>query len=490
MKNRVKCWELFECNEKECPAYKLKELKCWLVSGTHCRREIQGKFLEKIEMCLECEPFKANMDVDSMEETLKVVDRQFKKFAEIVEERDKELEGISMELALGLSEVFAALKEISSGDPSVSIPEVSKLELVRKLKHMVNATAADLGEIVGLSHEFAIGLAEHFDVLDRVSKGDLSARVSGASQVELLGSLRKVTNQMIESVSKQITERKQAEAELAQARKLEAVGQLAAGIAHEINTPTQFVGDNITFLKDALEDMFKLQEKQGLLLEAAKTGAVSYEAIEAAEAAAKEADVEYLIEEIPKAIEQSLDGVDRISKIVRAMKEFSHPGATGITECNINAAIETTITVARNEWKYVAEMKTELDPSLPRVPCLVSEFNQVILNLIINAAQAIGDVVGDGKDGLGTITVGTAHHDNWAEIRVSDTGKGIPKEIRDRIFEPFFTTKQVGKGSGQGLAMAHNVIMNKHHGQLTFETEEGKGTTFIVKLPLHSESME
>ena len=285
-----------------------------------------------------------------------------------------------------------------------------------------------------------------------------------------------------------ITERKHAEIELGQARKLEAVGQLAAGIAHEINTPTQFVGDNITFLQDALHDIFELQEQQARLLKAAKTGKVSKDIIEAVESTAKGSDIEYLAEEIPKAVEQSLDGVDRISKIVRAMKEFSHPGATGMTDSDINEAIDTTITVTRNEWKYVAEMKTELDPSLPPVPCLVSEFNQVILNLIINAAQAIGDVVGDGKDGLGTITVGTAHHDNWAEIRVSDTGKGIPKGIMDRIFEPFFTTKDVGKGSGQGLAIARSVIMNKHHGQLSFETEEGKGTTFVVRLPLTADT--
>ncbi len=281
-----------------------------------------------------------------------------------------------------------------------------------------------------------------------------------------------------------ITDRKSAETELTQARKLEAVGQLAAGIAHEINTPTQFVGDNVTFLQDALKQILELQGKQGLLLEAAKTGTVSYEVVEAVEAAVKEADVEYLTEEIPKAVEQSLEGVDRISKIVRAMKEFSHPGVTGMTGSDINEAIETTITVARNEWKYLAEIETELDPSLPLVPCLVSEFNQVILNLIINAAHAIRDVVGDGSNEKGTIRVSTRRDGDWAEIRVSDTGLGISQEIRERIFEPFFTTKDVGKGSGQGLAMARSVIEKKHHGMLTFETEMEKGTTFNIRLPI------
>ncbi|MBW1741790.1 MAG: hypothetical protein JRJ42_11830, partial [Deltaproteobacteria bacterium] len=170
--------------------------------------------MEKIEMCLKCEPFKANIDLDSLEETLKVVNEQFTQFRGIVEEQDRELEGISIELALSLSEVAEALKEISSEDPEVRITETSEFELITKLKHMVNLTAENLAEIVDLSHEFAIGLAEHFDVLHRVSKGNLSARVSGTSQVELLEYLKKVTNQMIESVSKEITDRKRAEEEL------------------------------------------------------------------------------------------------------------------------------------------------------------------------------------------------------------------------------------------------------------------------------------
>jgi PAS domain S-box-containing protein len=218
MKKKVKCWEILECNEKECPVYQAQELKCWLISGTHCRNEIQGKFLEKMEMCLACEPFKANIDIDSIEETLSVVNEQFIEFRSMVDERDRELEDTSMELALGLSEVFEALKEISSGDPEVRIPETSELPLIAKLKHIVNLTAENLGEIVDLSHDFAIGLAEYFDALHRVSKGDLTARVSGTSQVELLEALKKVTNQTIESVSREITERNRAEDALRDSR--------------------------------------------------------------------------------------------------------------------------------------------------------------------------------------------------------------------------------------------------------------------------------
>ncbi len=218
MKHKVKCWEFFKCKETECPVYKSKEPRCWLVSGTHCRDEIQGTFLEKVEICLGCEPFRANVGAASLEQTLEVVHEQFLEFRRMVEERDRELEGISMEMALGLSEVFEALKQISSGDPEVRIPEASELELIAKLKNMVNLTAINLAGIVNLSHEFAIGLAEHFDVLHRVSKRDLNDRVWGISQVELLEYLKKVTSETIESVSREIADRKRAEEALRQYR--------------------------------------------------------------------------------------------------------------------------------------------------------------------------------------------------------------------------------------------------------------------------------
>jgi len=214
MRKKVKCWEVFKCDKKECSVYKLKKLECWLISGTHCRDEIQGKFLEKMEMCLDCMVFRANMDVSAMRETIEVVDKQFKEFRVIVEGRDQELEDISMELALGLSEVLEALNKIASGDPRVSIPEDSQTELITKLKQIINKTAKEIGTIVDQSHEFAIGLAEHFEILNRVSRGELNARISEASQDELLKALGRVTNEMIESVATEINERKKAEAEL------------------------------------------------------------------------------------------------------------------------------------------------------------------------------------------------------------------------------------------------------------------------------------
>lgn len=287
-----------------------------------------------------------------------------------------------------------------------------------------------------------------------------------------------------------VTQRRQLETQLRQAQKLESIGQLAAGIAHEINTPTQYIGDNLRFLQDAFRDLGTLLDAHGRLLAAAKNGGPTPEVIAVAEQAAQTADMEYLQGEIPRAIGESLAGVERVSTIVRAMKDFSHPGAEEKTPVDLNRAIESTITVARNEWKYVSELETDFDASLPPVPCLPGEFNQVVLNIIVNAAHAIAAKIGDGSGGKGLITVRTRRDGDWADIRISDSGTGIPEHARGKIFDPFFTTKEVGKGTGQGLAIARSVVVDKHGGSITFETETGKGTTFIVRLPLAPANLE
>ncbi|MGD2062431.1 MAG: PAS domain S-box protein [Nitrospirota bacterium] len=285
-----------------------------------------------------------------------------------------------------------------------------------------------------------------------------------------------------------VTQRKSLESQLSQAQKLEAIGQLAAGIAHEINTPTQYVGDNTRFLQDAFVDLAEILTGYQELLAAASAGPIPGDLLNRAEETVKQADLDYLMAEIPAAIDQSREGVDRVSRIVRAMKDFSHPGSQEKTATDLNHAIESTITVSRNEWKYVATMETDLDPNLPLVPCLPAEINQVILNMITNAAYAIGTVVGDGG-GKGTIKISTRQEGDWVEIRFSDDGCGIPPDAQPKIFHPFFTTKEVGKGTGQGLAISHAVVVEKHGGAIHFETGLGNGTTFVVRLPLKLDSM-
>ena len=283
-------------------------------------------------------------------------------------------------------------------------------------------------------------------------------------------------------------QRSDMERQLAQAQKLESIGHLAAGVAHEINTPTQFVGDNIRFLETAFRDLYDVHQAYGGLLEAARKEVTVSNEIEAVENALHKADSDFLLEEIPKAIEQSIDGVSRIAKIVGAMKAFSHPGSDKKELSDLNAAISNTITVASNEWKYVAEMKLDLEEDLPMAPCFPAEFNQVVLNLVVNAAHAIKDVIGNCENTKGMISVSTRQLDENIEVRIRDTGNGIPEDLRERIFDPFFTTKEVGKGTGQGLSIAHASIVDKHHGSLKFETEIGVGTTFIITIPLEDSS--
>jgi signal transduction histidine kinase len=268
------------------------------------------------------------------------------------------------------------------------------------------------------------------------------------------------------------------------AQKLEAVGRLAAGIAHEINTPIQFVGDNTRFLQDAFDELSTVLASYRMLRDAAASGAVDPALLAQLAAVEERADLAYLEREVPRALAQSLEGVERVASIVRAMKDFSHPGSLETVATDLNRAIESTIVVARNEWKYVANVVTDWDRDLPLVPCLVSELTQVILNMILNAVHAIADVVGDGGGGKGTITIGTRRAGEWVEVRISDTGTGIRDDVRQRIFDPFFTTKDVGKGTGQGLAIARAVVVEKHHGTITVESEWGRGTTFVIRLPL------
>ncbi|MCC6903343.1 MAG: PAS domain-containing protein, partial [Polyangiaceae bacterium] len=279
-----------------------------------------------------------------------------------------------------------------------------------------------------------------------------------------------------------LTELKRAEAELRQAQKLQAVGQLAAGVAHEINTPAQFVGDSLHFLSDSFRDMQRLlgeyRKALAALLADAERSHVQSELAVAEEAA----DHEYVAENAPRAFERALDGVARISTLVQAMKEFAHPGTKEKTPTDLNRALATTLTIAKNEYKLVADVETDFG-DLPPVACISGELNQVFLNLIVNAAHAIADVV-SASGGRGVIRVRTRRDGGQVRIEISDTGAGIPEAVRARVFEPFFTTKEVGRGSGQGLAIARSVVVEKHGGGLSFETTSGQGTTFAVVLPV------
>lgn len=274
--------------------------------------------------------------------------------------------------------------------------------------------------------------------------------------------------------------REQAQRELGQAQKLESIGQLAAGIAHEINTPIQFIGDNVGFLQKAFEalapfvrmverfchDDAPLPDRTEMLhmLQQARTS--------------------FLLSEVPSAIEQTTEGISHVSKIVRAMKEFSHPSSAEKRALDIHHAIENTVTVARNEWKYVAELETHFDTSMPLIPCHPDGFNQAILNVVVNAAHAIAESTRRYPEGKGLIRIRTRHAPPFAEIAIEDNGTGIPDAHLQRIFDPFFTTKEVGKGTGQGLALTYAAVVKKHGGDIEVRSTQGTGTTFFLRFPL------
>jgi PAS domain S-box-containing protein len=286
-----------------------------------------------------------------------------------------------------------------------------------------------------------------------------------------------------EGMFEDITERRVLRDQLLQAQKLESVGQLAAGIAHEINTPTQYIGDNVRFLKTTFGNLTNLLNIYDGLWKETLSDTVTPALRQEMSSALRKIDVKFLTAEIPRAIDDTLEGIKRVSTLVSAMKEFSHPGTKEKVPLDLNHAIQSTITVAQNEWKYVADVETRFETTLPAVSCLPGEFNQVILNLIVNAAHAIGDRAKEGNEKKGRITVETGRCPTGVEIRIGDTGRGIPLDVREKIFDPFFTTKEIGKGTGQGLAIARSIIVDKHEGSIHFESVLGEGTTFIIRLP-------
>ena len=281
-----------------------------------------------------------------------------------------------------------------------------------------------------------------------------------------------------------ITDRKRLEGHLVQAQKLESIGQLAAGLAHEINTPIQFIGNNANFIKEGLCGVRKVQDLYNGLEKILESGEDPESQLEKIKELRNEIDLPYLMEELPFAVDESLDGIKRVTDIVSAMKVFSGTGSREKTLVDLNQSIRNTITITKNEWKHVAEVEMDFDDDLPLVPCNSDDLFQVTLNLVVNAVHTISEELKEKRDQIGRIRISTKQVGNLVELRISDTGTGIPEEIRDRVFDPFFTTKEVGNGSGLGLSLAYSVVVQNHDGSIEFETEMGEGTTFIVALPL------
>lgn len=279
-----------------------------------------------------------------------------------------------------------------------------------------------------------------------------------------------------------LTNIKLEEAKRIHSMKLESIGELSAGIAHEINTPIQFIGSNISFLQDCFDDLLALLQAYEKLKAKVENNEEVKELIEAIDAAAEEADIEYLIEEGPRAFEQTQHGVDRVTKLILGLKGFARSGeGESKGPADINEIIYNTLTVCKNAYKFVAELETDL-AELPSIPIYAGDIGQVLVNLVVNAAHAIEEHRKPNSP-LGKLSIKSYAKDGSVYISVTDTGGGIPENLKERIFDPFFTTKEVGKGSGQGLAISRTIIHERHNGELSFESVVGEGTTFTIRLP-------
>lgn len=306
--------------------------------------------------------------------------------------------------------------------------------------------------------------AERSERVLRTRRGDLVPIMFSATPLRVPGERRR----SIVCVAVDISERKRIEADLRQAQKLESVGRLAAGVAHEINTPLQFVSDSVRFLREAADDLFTI-------IDARRTSPDTATGLE------QKVGLDELAASVPEAFERAIDGLGRVATIVRSLNLFAHPHRH-MVPADLTEAIRSTVTVATSEYKMIADVELDLEP-LPLVECQLGEINQVVLNLVINASHAIADAV-RGTSRRGRITVRTRAMGDHVSISISDTGGGIPDSVRERIFDPFFTTKEIGRGTGQGLAIARTVICELHGGEITFDTEIGAGTTFHLWLPV------
>jgi len=339
-----------------------------------------------------------------------------------------------------------------------------------KVKHL-NVTPLDITLLNDLGKTFVTeGIHKesgHFPIEINVSK------ISATSQ----------HNSVFNCVVRNITKRVQLENQLRQAQKLESIGQLSAGIAHEINTPTQYVSDNTMFLNAAFDSCLKIINGTKALIDKDLSDITEQE-LSVIRKVYEDNDMEFVAAEIPLAITQSIDGLDRVKNIIGAMKSFSHSNQGEVSLVDIEEAISSTITVSRSEWRYVAKLSADYAENLPQIKCLRDEFNQVILNFIVNAAHAIEGKYGKESEALGSITIAVTAVDEHIQIIIGDDGTGMPENVKNRIFDPFFTTKDVGKGTGQGLSMAYSVIVEKHKGTIAVESEVNVGTQFIITIPI------
>jgi signal transduction histidine kinase len=326
--------------------------------------------------------------------------------------------------------------------------------------------AVRIKRMLDVSHMFSGYTIIFIDITETIQWGEKLAEIN-REQKQLIEDLNCARQQLVQS------------------EKMAAIGQLASGVAHEINTPIQYVSENIRFIKEACDELIACAKSYQQLVTAEEDKQVDQTMLDRARNRLDEADLDYLIDEIPEALSQSEDGVNRVAEIVSGMNNFAQPGTTEKVHTDLNESILSTLSVSANEWKSYADIETDLESDLPYVPVVPGEINQALLNIIVNAASAVKEKrERDSSREKGKITIRTHKENEWIVIEISDTGIGIPEEIQSKIFDPFFTTREVGQGTGQGLTVAYLAVVKMHAGMISVQSVPGGGTTFKVMLPM------
>ncbi|MFH1479642.1 MAG: ATP-binding protein [Pseudomonadota bacterium] len=453
MKGKVKCWELFECGELDCPVYKIEELKCWLISGTHCRSEIQGKFLEKMEMCLECDAFTTNIDLASMDETLNVVSRQFAEFRNMVEASEAQLK-----------ESEERYRYLFDYDPNcIFVLEPETYKILDVNSRVLDIYGYDKEELLGKTF---MDLGTHHYV-NGVLSGEKAVPVIWSSVYPQIRHIRKDGTPFYVNVyvcqrrrslkygiittTVDITEMLEKESQLIQAGKMSTLGEMATGVAHELNQPLSVIKTASSFLKK------KVTKKEPIK------------------------------EEILLTLSEEIDShVDRASRIINHLREFGRKSEVVKEGVQVNEAISRALEIFSQQLKLrQIEVVKDFQEDLPPILGDFNRLEQVFVNLLINARDAIEEkwVQAGRRDGEKKIILKTRVKDRNIMIEIMDTGIGIPKSILDKIFEPFFTTKKVGKGTGLGLSISYGIVQD-YDGTIHVETQEGVGSKFIIRFPI------
>jgi signal transduction histidine kinase len=348
----------------------------------------------------------------------------------------------------------------------IRMPDLDGYEVLRQLKESPQTEQIPVIFVTGLADEVNEAQGLDMGAVDYITK-----------PVNPVTTLLRVRHQI--TLKQTQSDLLKSQQESIHAGRLASIGFLASGLAHEINTPAQYISNNLAFIQESMETIQEMLDSAQSLTEST----ADTEEAKAFGVTCPPDDIEFLLEELPKAISQSRDGIAHISKIVQSMKEFSpHEGGEKM-RADIHKILDSIITVTHNASKEVASFKRCYDSSLSKILCNVDELRQVFLNLIINSIQAIESSQKQRTD-LGEIVITTESEDEFVSISIADSGDGVPEEISDRIFDPFFTTKDVGEGSGQGLNICYEIIVNKYGGAIETRNVPDSGAIFTVRLPV------